>query len=825
MYINSSSEIFLSGNYAQSVDFDPSASTNTLTSPPTYVNVFMSKYNSSGALQLVKGIGDVAGGSVLETVQNIIRDGSGNVYITGYFQGSVDFDPSASTQTLTSVGSNDIFLAKYNSAGSLVWAKSMGGAGADLGIALKIDASNNIILTGHFNSTDCDFDPSASTNSLATNGLYDVFIAKYDNNGNYLNAINVGGTGDDKSFSIALDGSNNIYIAGSMNATVDFDPSASTVNLTSAGSTDGYFAKYSNSLAYVTAGLIGGTSSDQVSGIEVNSTNEIIVGGQYQGTADFDPTAATQNITAANGIDAFFAKYTNAGAYVFAKSIGGTSSDQCADMTIDAAGNIIMTGIYSNTNADFDPSAALANITNYGNSDVYIAKYDGNGNYLFAKSISGSAADFVNTVVTDASGNIYVTGSFNGTADFDSGSATVNKTSNGNADTYIAKFDGNGNLIHAHNMGGVSVDVGYSIATDGAGTIYYTGTFNGLVDFDPLSTVSTLLGSNSQDVFVAKYTECTAVTTTLTAQTNPLCNSLSNGSATVLASGGSGFTYTWTPTGGNSTVAVNLAAGNYSFVAENSCGSKYTHTLTITQPPAIALNANTSSTQVCTPNSVTLTANATGGTGAFTYTWTNISTNSVAVITPTASADYTVVVLDANNCSATTTVNVIALSGPTVTANSSNSIICSGTSVTLTANGATSYTWSTSSNSNSIVVSPTVNTTYTVDGTSANGCSNSAVITQSVTVCNGINSALLNNRVISIYPNPTNGEFTLTLDNYNEKLEAKIYNNIGQLVKTVKVDGLMIKADIADLNNGIFFIRIHDADNAYEYGNFKLIKE
>lgn len=892
--LDASNNIYLSGNYGATVDFDPSAAINSITAP-VYTNVFFAKYNNSVTYQLAKSIGDVGGSGISETPQGITRDASGNILVTGYFAGVVDFDPSAATQTLASIGSNDIFLAKYNAAGNYLWAKSMGGTLSDIALGIKTDGANNIYLTGYFGSTDCDFDPSASTQSLATNGGNDVFIAKYDLNGNYIFATSFGSTGDDRGQSITVDGSGNIYIGGIITATVDFDPSAATATLASAGSTDGYFAKYTSAGAYIVAGLVGGTSSDQVTGIEVDASGNMIIGGYYNLTADFDPSAATQNITAINSQDAFFAKYTNAGIYVFAKSIGGTGGDLCNDMTIDAAGNIYMAGYFSNTNADFDPSAAIVNMSNQGGTDVYFAKYDANGNYIFSKAISGSGSEFVNNIITDGSNNIYLTGSMPSITDFDpSTTATLSLVTNGGTDSYLAKYDANGNLVFAKNVGGASVDVGYGIATDGTGAIYFTGTFNSVVDFDLLSNVANLTASNSQDIFIAKYTECTAVTTTVNSQINVLCNSQSTGSSTVTASGGSGFTYTWMPTGGNSTVAVNLVANTYSFIAVNSCGSSNTQTLSITEPPALTLTAVANNTVVCAPNSSTLSSSATGGTGVITYSWTNIGNSSVTVVSPASTTAYTINVTDGNNCTASAIVNVSVTPGPTVTVISSNSafcpggtttltasgantyswsttstnttivnspttttsytvtgtdinscssstaitvtvysnptitavssqsVLCTGQTASLTAGGANSYTWNTNSNNTSIVVSPSANTTYTVNGTNANGCSGTATITQIVSACTGINPIAANEQTVSVFPNPTTGYFTLNVNNYSESLKVTIYNSIGQLVLTQKIDALRTEINVTELNAGIYFIRIEE--NGVETPHVKLIK-
>jgi hypothetical protein len=376
--------------------------------------------------------------------------------------------------------------------------------------------------------------------------------------------------------------------------------------------------------------------------------------------------------------------------------------------------------------------------------------------------------------------------------------------------------------VFARNFGGGSGDAANGLATNGAGLVYITGTFNNIVDFDPSSSVSNLVSSNSTDVFVAKYLECAAVTATVAGQTNVLCNSLSTGAATVIASGGSGFTYTWTPTGGNSSVAVNLAAGNYSVDSENSCGSKFTQTVTITQPPVITLTAIGSSTAVCVPNTLTLSSNAIGGTGTITYSWTNNGTYSVVVVSPTASAIYTISATDANNCVTNVTVNVFVTPGPNITTISSSSVICVGQTATLTANGALTYTWNATVTNASIAISPSITTTYTVNATDITGCTNVTTITQSVSPCTGLDLAAGNNELLTVYPNPTNGKFKLSLNYYGKSLNVNVYNALGQLMISTRMGSLTAEFDFTEFNPGVYFITLADKNTVISH--IKLIK-
>ncbi len=188
-------------------------------------------------------------------------------------------------------------------------------------------------------------------------------------------------------------------------------------------------------------------------------------------------------------------------------------------------------------------------------------------------------------------------------------------------------------------------------------------------------------------------------------------------------------------------------------------------------------------------------------------------------MSPTANATYTVVGSTGSCVSnvVTATVNVSAL--PTVTAASSTSLLCVGQSATLTSGGASTYTWNTSATGSAVVVSPTVSTTYTVTGTGANGCTNTAMITQSVSTCANVTSSAVETSEFTVYPNPNNGLFTVQIDE-NAKLE--ITNALGQIIFSEnKLPGVH-NIDLRKQANGVYFIRISNGERSALY---KLVKE
>lgn len=436
-----SGNIYVTGKITDTVDFDPSPAVANLICTG-YFSAFVAKYNSAGQYQWAFGLSDY-----WDKGLGINIDMAGNLYVTGLFADTVDFDPSGATANLISANDmDDIFIAKYNSNGQYQWAINMGSLSYNDGaFAITTDNSGNVYATGYFTDI-ADFDPSPATASLISNGANDIFVAKYNSTGQYQWAIGMGGGNDEAGNSITIDAAGSVYIAGSFQNTVDFDPSAGTANLVSSGGYDIFAAKYNSSGQYQWAFSIGAGSTlwEEGQGIVADNFGNVYVAGRFQGTnVDFDPSINSATLTSAGPFweDIFVAKYDTAGQYQWAINMGGTDEEVANAITTDALGNIYITGVF-NLTAEFNPGSGSDSLTAAG-PDVFVAKYDSNGQYQWAFNAGGSMWDVGHDICTDASGNIYVTGNFSGTADFDPSATTANLTSNGQDDFYIAKYSQN----------------------------------------------------------------------------------------------------------------------------------------------------------------------------------------------------------------------------------------------------------------------------------------------------------------------------------------------------------------------------------------------
>lgn len=444
-----------------------------------------------------------AGGISNDHGKSIAVDASGNVYVAGNFTYSADFDPNTGITNLTTTGQADVFFAKYNSVGELIWAKNVGGIFVDDVFSIAVDGNNNIYITGYFNDT-ADFDPNAGITNLTSAGNYDVFFAKYNSSGELIWAKSIGGTNYDNGLGIAVDGTGNVYISGYFSGVVDFDPGTGITNLTSAGSYDAFFAKYNSSGDLVWAKNIGGANDDIGYNIIVDASGGIYVTGYFEGTADFDPNSGTTNLTSKGLFDVFFAKYNSLGALVWAKHVGGTSSERGIDIAVDAGGNVYVSGYFEGT-ADFDPDTGTTALTSAGNYDVFFAKYNSGGALDWSKRMGGAFEDQATSIAVDVGGNVYLSGYFSGTADFDPNAGITNLTSTGNSDVFFAKYDSSGAIVWAKNVGGTFNDQANSLAIDGGSNIYITGSFYHSADFDPDAGTVELIGNGVDDIFFAKY--------------------------------------------------------------------------------------------------------------------------------------------------------------------------------------------------------------------------------------------------------------------------------------------------------------------------------
>ena len=811
--------VYITGNFEGVTDFDPGPGSYTLSSNNVnYTDIFISKLDAAGNLLWAKSLGTPNsddGGAGIAT------DASGNVYVTGNFSGTIDFDPGPGTYTLAA-SATDIFVIKLDASGNFVWAKNMGGTGSEYGYAIAVDASSNVYTTGFYSST-VDFDPGPATYTLSSKGGADVFVSRLDANGNFVWARNLGGTNTDVGYGIALDGSGNVYTTGNFKGTCDFDPSAATYTLASGGSDDLFISRLDAAGNFVWATVAkGSTTSSTSSGrcIRTDASGNVYVSGYYNGTTDFDPGPATYTLTSGGFLNGIVSKLDGSGNLAWVGELRGSSTPVMA-IALDAAGDVYGTGSFDGS-VDFDPAASSYSLsTPTSSEDIYLFKWSSAGAFVWAQDIvsatfSGSTNRSSGVTMNPASGTVYATGYFNYTADFDPGPGTSTLSAVGTSwDAVIHKTGQSGfctapaapaNTTPAANQV-LCAGATASLSATSTGTVSWYATPTGTTALATGTAYTTPALAAGQYTYYAEAATCTVSATrtaiTLTVNATPTISvnsgSICSGSSFTITPGGAS---TYTISGGSAIVSP-ASTTSYTVTGTSAAGclsaSNAVSTVTVNALPSISVNSGS----ICSGSSFTITPG-----GASTYT---ISGGS-AVVSPASTTSYTVTGTSAAGClsasNAVSTVTVNAL--PSITITATPSLICAGETAKLTASGASTYTWNTGATSTSISVSPTVTSTYSVTGrNSASGCTNAATITQSVSACTSLPET--EESLFRVYPNPAHGSFSIQSLQGSGDVHLELTDASGRTVYSSsfeKQQGEALQVSLADYAKGLYFLKI-----------------
>lgn len=657
------------------------------------------------------------GGADVDQATAMTVDALGNVYTVGNFTGNSDFDPGpGNTNFNAPVPQKDVFITKVNAAGNLVWARQLAGTGYMDGLGITVDAAGHVYATGCFRDT-ADFDPGPGVQEIEAVET-DIFMCKLDANGSFVWAKKIGSYLFDNygsAFSIAADAAGNVYSMGYFKGIVDFDPGPGNAYLTSNGLTDLYVAKYNPS-----------------------------------------------------------------GDLIWARQMGGSAgAEDGRAMALDAAANIYVAGHFYDT-ADFDPGPAVYNLatSDIGDPDVFVVKLDSGGQFVWARQMGSTAPEQCFSVAVDGSGNVYTTGLFAGTSDFDPGTGNFDLSSAGGSDVFVSKLDASGNFVWAKQLpGGVNFNAGYGIAVDVAGNVYTTGGLNG--NFDPWGF--TLI---PEGVFLNKLD----------------------------ASGNQEWHYE-IPGNGNEGRAVYVdifgniyTTGSFATAADFDPGPAVTN-LAAAGMSDVFLHKMRQST--CSPSAGTVT----------TAACEKFVLNGQLF---TESGTYSQTILNGTGCDSTITLNLTIDSVVNATASLSGTLLNAspaGTNV--------SYQWIDCDDNNAPIPGATSqNYTPGTDGNYAvivtrNSCRDtSGCVT--VTGTSSIAELAPGNRV-QLYPNPATGLVHLQTDHILYKARIRLLNVTGQVLQVRSdLQGHRFDLDISPAAAGMYFIEVTEGERT---ARLRLIKQ
>ncbi|MCI5055949.1 MAG: T9SS type A sorting domain-containing protein [Flavobacteriales bacterium] len=437
-------------------------------------------------------------------------DNEGNIYQIGHFQNRIDLDPSSKSYMLNASGSSDIYLAKYDPNNTLLWGFQIGGNGFEYSSTVYVNEWGDSYISGIFSGS-VDFDPSVAVNSLTSNGSSDMFLAKYDKDGIYQWAINIGSSNalNGEAINDIIADQNHVYITGYFTDTAEFNPLGNSISL-STGSLTNYkpfFAKYDqNGICEWAYSPTGGLFMMGY-GLTLDHEDNLIFTGTLQGTSNFDPLGQG-NFSAEALTDAYIMKYDKSGTFLDGFTIQSPSSVGGFEVITDAAGNLYTIG-YTYGLTDFDPQGDYK-LFPLGAIGGYLTKYNQNFELEWARILGGSGSTYIRGLEFDAQGYLLIAGQFENTVDFDGsgfGKTASNGilTSAGSADAFIAKYDIFNNLQSSEQIGGSSFDVIYDLAFDPSqNNYYYTGTIRGTADVDPGTSILTVNSAGSSDIITIK---------------------------------------------------------------------------------------------------------------------------------------------------------------------------------------------------------------------------------------------------------------------------------------------------------------------------------
>jgi PKD repeat protein len=477
---------------------------------------------------------------------------------------------------------------------------------------------------------------------------------------------------------------------------------------------------------------------------------------------------------------------TAGGASTYSWSTGASTSTIAVTPTVNASYTV------TGTNANGCKNTAVKSITVNALPTVSITGGTSavcNGSTV---ALTGTGANTYSWSTSATTTSIAVTVTANATY------SVVGTNTNGCSNSATKTVSVNPTATIAATSGAICPGNSFTISPSGASTYTYSG---GSQVVSPSSTTSyTVTGTSSLGCSAVPAVITVTVTPTLSV-TITGSNTTCSGNPVVLSANGAS-TYTWNTGATTASISVTpTASTTYSVFGSGGAGCSGTNSMALTVNATPNINVSSTGTAVCAGQSVSLLAS-----GAFSYTWNTGATGNSIAPTPTTNTTYTVTGTSSAGCVSSKTTAVVVNALPNVNATTSAPAICTGQTATLTATGAVTYTWSNSSNGSSIVISPTVSTTYTVDATGANGCQNYAIVSQTVSTCTGINNPASSpvNEIFALYPNPSKGDFTIVL---NEASNVIVYNVLAEIIIDKTLQAGKHQFNIDSKAAGVYFVK------------------
>ncbi|MEM7372119.1 MAG: SBBP repeat-containing protein [Bacteroidota bacterium] len=429
--------VYSTGWFRSMVDFDPGEQSVSLISFGEE-DIYVSKQGPSGEHLWTRSFGS----SAQDYGRSLQLDSDGNVYVTGSFRGTVDFDPSVDVWNLSSAGDEDIFVLKLDPYGNFLWAQSMGGSRRDAGMSMEVGTSGNLYLAGYF-SDSMQYSSATGSQTLLSNRFEDGFLLKMSSSGEVIWAHALGGAeSNDWAQGLSLDGAENVYVTGYFGRTADFDPSPDSLVLIADAFTDIFICKFQADGQIEWARSLGGPALEFGLSIEADAVGNSYITGYFNSSLHCDSIHVldpTLSLNSAGAWDIFLVKLDANGIFRWTKSMGGISGEQGVSLALTSRQELYLAGYYYGE-PDMDPSSASVVLSSNGGADMYLSKLDTAGHLLWIESFGGPGDDAGNALAVDPLDNVYVAGHFSDTAAFEYAFAGTEFVSQGDKDIFLLKI-------------------------------------------------------------------------------------------------------------------------------------------------------------------------------------------------------------------------------------------------------------------------------------------------------------------------------------------------------------------------------------------------
>jgi hypothetical protein len=399
--------IVMAGEFSGTVDFGDGPLTSAGDN-----DIFLARFDPDGSVQISRRFGDASGP---QRAQAVAVDAGGAVILAGFFSSSVDFGGGA----LTSLGSNDVFIARFDPSLAHEWSRRFGDGDGQYASGVAVDDASNVYVTGYFSGT-MDF----GGGPLIAAGFDDVFLAKFTGAGGHLWSKRFGGTSSQQAFGVAVDPSGNVIIVGHFLGNIDFG-GANLVGV----HLDAFAAKFDPTGLHLWSKRFGSTLAQSVQAVTTDEAGNVYLAGTFSTSIDFGGGV----LTSAGADDAFLAKLNPAGNHLWSKRFGDAAASQVVTtVAVDPTERVTIGGHFAGT-ADFGAGV----LSSAGLEDLFVAQFQGGGTIEWSARYGDGAAQFVEALVADPLGDRVLAGNFAGAVDFGGGSLA----SEGAEDAFLARLD------------------------------------------------------------------------------------------------------------------------------------------------------------------------------------------------------------------------------------------------------------------------------------------------------------------------------------------------------------------------------------------------